>query len=305
MLSRAIIGLSLSEAEKVIPMTEGSGRPRVALIQFPGSNCEWETKRAAEAAGMDCEIFRWNRPAEGLVAYDGYLIGGGFSYQDRVRSGVIATKEPIVGTLFDQVTQEGKPVLGICNGAQVLVEAGLVPGLRPGEVEMALAPNRPNPRERLGAFICRWVYLKHTAGPGRCALTGDMPEGYVWPVPIAHGEGRFTTRQSDLLEQLQSNDQIVFQYCDAAGRIDMDPAVNPNGALAGIAGLCNPEGNVLAMMPHPERASFLRQIPYELKDAWSAQRLAAWGNAAAMLQPGPGRLIFDSLRDALLKRVAV
>ncbi len=218
-------------------MTEAPSRPRVALIQFPGSNCEWETKRAAEAAGLDCEIFRWNRPAEGLLTYDGYLIGGGFSYQDRVRSGVIATKEPIVGTLFDQVTQGGKPVLGICNGAQVLVEAGLVPGLRPGEVEMALAPNRPNPRERLGAFICRWVYLKHTAGPGRCLLTGEMPEGYVWPVPIAHGEGRFTTRQSDLLEQLQSNDQIVFQYCDASGRIDMDPAINPNGALASIAGL--------------------------------------------------------------------
>ena len=284
-------------------MTESAARPRVALIQFPGSNCEWETKRAAESAGMDCEIFRWNRPAEGLVAYDGYIVGGGFSYQDRVRSGVIATKEPIIGTLFDQVTQEGKPVLGICNGAQVLVEAGLVPGLHPGEVEMALAPNRPNPKERLAGFICRWVYLKHTAGHGRCALTGDMPEGYVWPVPIAHGEGRYTTRENDLLEQLMSNDQIVFQYCDASGRIDEDPAINPNGALANIAGLCNPEGNVLAMMPHPERASYLRQIPYELNDEWSAQRLAAYGNADAMLQAGPGRLIFDSLRDALLKRV--
>ena len=132
-----------------------------------------------------------------------------------------------------------------------------------------------------------------------------MPEGYVWPVPIAHGEGRFTTRQSDLLEQLLSNDQVVFQYCDASGRIDSDPAINPNGALANIAGLCNPEGNVLAMMPHPERASYLRQIPYELNDEWSAQRLAAWGNPEAMLQPGPGRLIFDSLREALLKRVPV
>ena len=280
-----------------------SARPRVALIQFPGSNCEWETKRAAESAGLDCEIFRWNRPAEGLVAYDGYIIGGGFSYQDRVRSGVIATKEPIVGTLFDQVTQEGKPVLGICNGAQVLVEAGLVPGLHPGEVEMALAPNRANPKERLAAFVCRWVYLKHTAGHGRCALSAAMPEGYVWPVPIAHGEGRFTTRQTDLLEQLLSNDQVVFQYCDVAGRIDDDPAINPNGALANIAGLCNPEGNVLAMMPHPERASYLRQLPYELNDTWSEKRLGAWGNAPAMLQPGPGRMIFDSLRAALLKKV--
>ncbi|HEY3396981.1 MAG TPA: phosphoribosylformylglycinamidine synthase I [Armatimonadota bacterium] len=286
-------------------MTDANGRPRVALIQFPGSNCEWETKRAAEEAGLSCEIFRWNRPAEGLLAFDGYIIGGGFSYQDRVRSGVIATKEPIVGTLFDQVTQEGKPVLGICNGAQVLIEAGLVPGLHPGEVEMALAPNRPNPKERLGAFVCRWVYLKHSIAQGRCQMTSEMPEGYVWPVPIAHGEGRFTTRQMDLLEQLLSNDQLVFQYCDADGRIDEDLSINPNGAMANLAGLCNPEGNVLAMMPHPERSSYLRQIPYELGGEWADRKLAAWGDGAAMMSAGPGRLIFDSLRAALLQRAPV
>ena len=84
-------------------------RPRVALIQFPGSNCEWETKRAAEIAGMDCDVFRWNRDADLLADYDGYIIGGGFSYQDRVRSGVIATKEPIVRRLVDEVTAKGKP----------------------------------------------------------------------------------------------------------------------------------------------------------------------------------------------------
>lgn len=284
-------------------MSEVSGRPRVALIQFPGSNCEWETKRAAEVAGITCDIFRWNRPAEELLAYDGYVIGGGFSYQDRVRSGVIATKEPIVGTLFEQVTEQGKPVLGICNGAQVLVEAGLVPGLNPGEVEMALAPNRPNPRERLGPFACRWVYLKHSCAPGRCGLTSQMPEGYVWPVPIAHAEGRYTTSQLDLLEQLLSDDQVVFQYCDAEGAIDEDLSINPNGAIVNLAGLCNPEGNVLAMMPHPERASFLRQIPFELGGEWAEQKLAAWGSTEAMVQPGPGRLVFDSLREALLSRV--
>jgi phosphoribosylformylglycinamidine synthase len=284
-------------------MNDTSGKPHVALIQFPGSNCEWETQRAAEAAGLSCDIFRWNRPAEQLRGYDGYIIGGGFSYQDRVRSGVIATKEPIVGTLFDQVTEEGKPVLGICNGAQVLVEAGLVPGLHPGEVEMALAPNRPHPRERLGPFVCRWVYLKHSAAPGRCAMTGSVPEGLIWPVPIAHGEGRFTTQRSDLLEQLLSNDQVVFQYCDAEGKLDEELGINPNGAIANLAGLCNPEGNVLAMMPHPERASFLRQIPGELGGEWAERKLAAWGSVEAMLQAGPGRLIFDSLREALLQRV--
>ena len=128
-------------------------KPRVALIQFPGSNCEWETKRAAEAAGLECDVFRWNRDPDLLPGYDGYIIGGGFSYQDRVRSGVIATKEPIVRRLFDEVQERGKPVIGICNGAQVLVEAGLVPGFHPGTVEMALAPNRHDPERRIAVRV--------------------------------------------------------------------------------------------------------------------------------------------------------
>ena len=90
-----------------------SDPPRVALVQFPGSNCEWETKRSAEAAGMTCDVFRWNRDPELLADYDGYIIGGGFSYQDRVRSGAIAAKEPIVGRVFTEVVEKRKPCLGI------------------------------------------------------------------------------------------------------------------------------------------------------------------------------------------------
>jgi len=278
---------------------DSTDAPRVALIQFPGSNCEWETKRAAEAAGISCNIFRWNRDPALLTEYDGYIIGGGFSYQDRVRSGVIAAKEPIVATMFDQVTQQGKPVLGICNGAQVLVEAGLIPGLHPGQVEMALAPNYADPAGRLGDFCCRWVYLKHSCLPGRCALTSQMEADYIWPVPIAHAEGRFTTRTEGLIQELRANNQIVFQYCDAEGNIDESREVNPNGAMANIAGLCNPQGNVLAMMPHPERASFIRQLPVELGGEWGAQKTEAWGSQEAIAAPGPGRLIFNSLREAL------
>jgi len=283
-------------------VTEGA--PRVALIQFPGSNCEWESKRAAEAAGISCDIFRWNRDPAGLAEYHGYIIGGGFSYQDRVRSGVIATKEPIVTTMFEQVTEYDKPVLGICNGAQVLVEAGLIPGLEPGLVQMGLAPNYPDPGGRIGDFCCRWVYLKHSCQSRRCALTGQMPPGYIWPVPIAHGEGRFTTRDPQIIAQLHANDQIVFQYCDAEGHIDDTREINPNGAMENIAGLCNPAGNVLAMMPHPERASFLRQIPSELTTEWGQHKRQEWGDVDAMQQPGPGRLIFESLREALLVAVS-
>lgn len=272
---------------------------RVALIQFPGSNCEWESKRAAEAAGLLCDVFRWNTDPAALPEYDGYIIGGGFSYQDRVRSGVIATKQPIMRTVFREVTEHGKPCLGICNGAQVLIEAGLIPGLHPGNVEMGLAPNFHDPEHRIAGFCCRWVTLKHACAQGRCVLTQDMPQGEVFPIPIAHGEGRFTTSDPDVLASLQANDQIVFQYCDAAGELSEDRDVNPNGAMLNIAGLCNPEGNVLGLMPHPERASFLRQIPGELGGKWLAAKDEAWGDAGAMAGPGPGLVVFQSLAKAV------
>ena len=275
------------------------GRLKVALVQFPGSNCEWETKRAAEAAGLVCDVFRWNRPAEELRQYAAYIIGGGFSYQDRVRSGAIATKEPIVRTVFAEVTERGKPCLGICNGAQVLVEAGLIPGIRPGEVQMALAPNRPDPTRRIAHFCCKWVFLKCAAPQGRSLFASEMAPGFVFPIPIAHGEGRFTTREEDLLGRLTANEQIIFQYCDEAGRVDPDRTINPNAALLNIAGLCNPEGTVLALMPHPERASFLRQIPFEVGGEFARAREAAHGDARALLAPGPGLRIFAALKKHL------
>lgn len=275
-------------------------RPRVALVQFPGSNCEWETRRAAEAAGIDCDVFRWNLDPEALPAYDGYVVGGGFSYQDRVRSGVVATKEPIVARMMREIVEAGKPTLGICNGAQVLVEAGLIPGLHTGNVEMALAPNRPDPASRIAGFCCRWVFLKLACAPERCAMTTRMEPGAVIPIPIAHGEGRFTTRDPEVLEGLRAKDQIVFQYCDADGNVVDRPDVNPNGAMENIAGICSPAGNVLAMMPHPERASFLGQVPMDLGGPWSRRRREAWGDARRLDEPGPGRVIFDSMREALL-----
>ncbi len=280
-------------------MSESAG-PRVALVQFPGSNCEWETRRAAEAAGIECDVFRWNLDPEALAPYDGYIVGGGFSYQDRVRSGVVATKEPIVARMMVEVLERGKPALGICNGAQVMVEAGLIPGVHAGDVEMALAPNRPDPEHRIAGFCCRWVFVKLACAPGRCLMTAGMQPGEVIPIPIAHGEGRFTTGDPGLVARLQENDQVVFQYCDADGNVEDRPEINPNGAVANIAGICSPDGNLLAMMPHPERASFLRQVPGDLGGPWSRRRREAWGDAGALETPGPGRVIFESMRQALL-----
>jgi len=253
---------------------------------------------------MVCDLFRWNRDPDLLAEYDGYIIGGGFSYQDRVRAGVIATKEPVVERLFSEVMDKGKPVLGICNGAQVLTEAGLVPGLKPGEVEMALAPNRPHPQGRISDFCCRWVYIKLAVPPTRSVFTGHLEEEQIIPIPIAHGEGRFATSEREVLEAMHENQQIVFQYCDADGNVLDDPEICPNGAMENMAGVCNPDGNVLAMMPHPERASFLRQIPADLRGEWGQKRTAAVGDAEALAQPGPGLAIFTSLRDGLLARLA-
>ena len=277
--------------------------PKIALIQFPGSNCEWESKRAAEAAGLDCDVFRWNRPPGALADYDGYIIGGGFSYQDRIRSGVIAAKEPIMMTVFDEVTARGKPLIGICNGAQVMVESGIVPGLKAGQVEMALAPNTPDPAGRIAQFCCRWVYVKMACEPSRCIFSASYLPGEVIPIPIAHGEGRFTTRDPEVFAALEANDQIVFQYCDVDGNIDERAEICPNGAMANIAAICNPEGNAMAIMPHPERASFLRQIPSETGGEWGAKKRAAHGDVEAQNRPGPGLAVFAAAAAALKSRV--
>ncbi len=227
---------------------------KVAVLQFPGINSEYETLRALWDAQIEAEFFRWNQDPAGLQAYDGFVIPGGFSYEDRGRSGLIASMDPIMQEIRKQADL-GKPVLGICNGAQILVESGLVPGGQNHELLMSLARNkRMKNGEILGVgFYNENVYVRCEA-PRRCAFTLDYKGGEVEEVPVAHGEGRFTTSIPGLLEQLQANGQIVFRYCTEAGQIDPNFPTNPNGALDNAAAICNPRGNVMAIMPHPERA---------------------------------------------------
>jgi len=265
----------------------GSGAVRVAVVELPGSNCEAETRMALLAAGVRADIVRWNEEPRTLAGYGGYVLPAGFSYQDRVRAGALAAKETVL-EIISEAAAAGKPVMGICNGCQVLVEAGLVPATRPGEVEMALAPNaRPG-------FHCRWVFVKHTARPGRCRLTRALGDGEVLPIPIAHAEGRFRTTSSSLVAELGRRDQIVFRYCDARGRVREDPDVNPNGSVDNIAGLCNADGNVLALMPHPERAAWLRQVPDGLSSPWADRRAVARGDLGRAEAEGPGRRLFSA-----------
>lgn len=261
----------------------------VAIIQFPGVNCEDETARAVRAAGCPAALFRWNDDPALLDETIAVILPGGFSYQDRIRAGVVAAKDRIMDKLAD-LARAGRPVLGICNGAQVLVEAGLIPGLHWERVDLALAPNRMADRE---GYYCNWVFLRRERSA--CIWTGAIDDGEVVPIPIAHAEGRFVTGDAAVLDEMGRNGQIVLRYCTAAGEIDPAFPANPNGSMENMAGVCNPAGNVLAMMPHPERATWLRQVPEDCAGPWGRRRTRAVGDIAGLEDEGPGRRFFASI----------
>ena len=227
----------------------------IAIIQFPGSNTERETLMACRRVGLNPVEFLWNEPAESLSALDGFVIVGGFSYEDRSRSGVIAALDPIMKQIKIEAAK-GKPVLGICNGAQILVESGLVPGLDDHRVGLALTDNK---RVKEGhvvgvGYYNTWANLKMSIPSNRCAFTRHLNTGGVINIPLAHGEGRFVI-PNKLLETMIANDQTVYRYCDDDGKVVGEFPTNPNGSIYNLAAVCNPAGNVMALMPHPERTT--------------------------------------------------
>lgn len=227
------------------------GDPKVAVVSFPGNNCEVESLRALKRNGIEPVFFRWNDDQEKLAGVDGYFLPGGFSYEDRGRSGMVAARDPLM-ELLGREADEGKVIIGNCNGAQILVESGLIP-LGKG-LQMSLARNavRTDHAWEAPGFLNEWVWITRPCSRDRCA-TSDWAG--VIHLPIAHGEGRFTTKDPEVTAALRENDQIAFSYCDAEGRVSMDPVVTPNGSFEAIAGICNPAGNVVAIMPHPERTT--------------------------------------------------
>lgn len=266
------------------PLVGLARRPRIAVLQLPGVNCEDESARLLAALGADAEVFRWTRPAAQLAAFDGYLVPGGFSYQDRVRAGAVAAKDPLLDVLLEE-SGHGKPVLGICNGCQVLVEAGLVPGLQPGRIEVALAANRQPGRR---GYLSRWVALEahpQARTPFVEGLVGTLP------LPMAHAEGRFTHAAPAMFAKLATGGYVALRYAPLGGRADG----NPNGSLLDVAALTNGRGNVLAMMPHPERAAQLRTVPEDLPHGWGRLRRAAAGDAARLDGAGPGAFLLHRL----------
>jgi len=238
---------------------------KIAIIQFPGSNSETESYRAVEQAGMKAEEFLWNRNPEDLKNFDGFFIVGGFSYEDRSRSGIISSLDPLMNYLKKE-NEKGKPILGVCNGAQVLVESGIVPGLQDYKIGMALAVNKRIKNEKIlgTGFYNTWINAQLSAPNNSYAFSSDFKEGEFMNIPLAHAEGRFVIPES-LLNELKENNQTVFRYCDDKGEIKEDFPINPNGAVYNLAAVCNAEGNAMAMMPHPERTDNGQKIFTSMK----------------------------------------
>ncbi|MCH2379973.1 MAG: phosphoribosylformylglycinamidine synthase I [Nitrososphaerales archaeon] len=216
-----------------------------AIIQFPGTNCDIDTYRVFnELLNVEPTLI-WHEKTTDLEKYDAIVLPGGFSYGDRLRAGVIAAYSPIIKQL-KKLSLKGKPIIGICNGFQILVESGLLPG--------ALLTNSNL------KFICKWVDLKVETNN---LFTNSFQSNSIIRMPIAHNEGRYYVSE-EKLQELERNNQIVLRYSDSEGNTSMDN--NPNGSISNIAAVSNSDGNVLGMMPHPERASDSLLSPYSSDD---------------------------------------
>jgi phosphoribosylformylglycinamidine synthase len=230
---------------------------KVAVIQYPGSNCDLDALEILRDVAKTRTDLVWHKDLED-DDYDAYVLPGGFSYGDYLRAGAIAATSPSL-RIIKQAAENGKPVLGICNGFQILVEAGLLPGavLRNSTLR----------------FVCTWTNLR--VETTRTPFTSEAEKGQVLAIPIAHNEGRYYL-DKDHIPELERNKQIVFRYVSEEGEATED--ANPNGSIDNIAGICNQTGNVMGLMPHPERASLQVLSPDEKTD---------------------GRVIFDSMMRTL------
>lgn len=265
---------------------------RICILRVGGTNCDQETQRAFADLGVRADIVHLNDiiRRRNLLDYHSLVFPGGFAYGDYVRAGAILAKAVVVklGKDLKQFATEERPILGICNGFQILVEAGLLPAFDGLSVlpEACLATNVP-----IG-YRCMWIHLKHE-NRGKCVFTRKVKKTTPLHVPVAHAEGRFmfdTRKENQYLKKLYENDQLVFRYCTEEGKYaDGKFPTNPNGAFHDVAGICDATGTIFGLMPHPERAYFNWQQP-------------DWTKRERIQEYGDGRLIFESVVGYLTRK---
>lgn len=207
---------------------------KAGVVVFPGSNCDHDLYYVLKRELQQDVRFVWHKETD-IADLSAIFLPGGFSYGDYLRAGAIAHFSPLISEVV-KFAKAGKPVVGICNGFQILCEANLLPGalLRNSDLD----------------FVCKQVYIKVESTDS--IFTRECRKGQVLKMPVAHGEGNYFAGQ-DNVEALYDNNQILFKYCDSKGEVNSE--ANPNGSIENIAGIRNKQGNVLGMMPHPERAA--------------------------------------------------
>lgn len=271
---------------------------KVAVLRIEGTNCEQESYDAFKRLGADPEFVHLkqllgidcnNDEKRDVFDFQCLMIPGGFSAGDYIRGGAIFAariKSKLQKNLESFVKQE-YPILGVCNGFQVLIELGLLPGMDAVMSDVPQACLNINDSDR---FECRPTLLKHENN-GKCIFTSKIPKGDVRLIPSAHAEGKLLfplERREKILDELKKNDQVVFRYVDPDGNYAGYPW-NPNGSPGNIAGICNDLGNVFGLMPHPERTFYRHQHP-------------DWAQSGLDNNVGDGRGVFESVIDYICKR---
>jgi phosphoribosylformylglycinamidine synthase len=257
------------------------GKVRVCVLRTAGTNCDKETAFAFNAAGASSQLLHVNRlinAEKSLHDYAVLALPGGFTYGDDLGAGKVLANELRfkMGSEIKKFVAEGKLIIGICNGFQILVKSAFLPGNDELEQTASLIINDS------AKFEDRWVYLKAQSSKlkaqSKCVWTKGLPE--IIYLPVAHGEGKFITRDKATLARLKQKGQIVFQYCDEKGGLGGYPD-NPNGSVENIAGICDETGRILGLMPHPERHLFLQQHP-----RWTALEKRQKGDGLQIFKNG-------------------
>ena len=271
---------------------------KVGILRIEGTNCEQESYDAFKRLGAKPEFVHLKQllhidcnkdEKHNIFDYQCIMIPGGFSAGDYIRAGAIfaARMKSKLGKDLEDFVKQEYPILGVCNGFQVLTELGLLPGI---DVIMHDVPNACLSINDSNRFECRPTLLKHENN-GKCVFTSKIKKGEIRLIPSAHAEGKLLfplDKQEEYLKKLEENDQVVFRYVDPDGEYAGYPW-NPNGSLSNLAGICNHIGNVFGMMPHPERTFYYYQHP-----DWQRKRIKK--------DIGDGRAVFESVLDYISKK---